>query len=129
MALGDYELQVAINSFSNPDGRCADRNCGPQSCCEGRVCPNPCHYYFSVCQRPAGTPISTLRKAKQGNCETFNTNASSAIHSASFFADNVFGTSNPIVLTGAQWVSGPILKYSFPLPIWLEVTGGNDPLC
>ena len=103
VTFGDYELLVTINSFSNPGGMCASSNCA-NMCCDGD-CPSSCHYYFSLCQRPAGTPVSTLRRIGEGNCVTNNTLVSSAINGGSSFTDNVFGVPNPINFTGAQWVS------------------------
>ena len=104
--LDGYELQVTIHSFSNNNGRCADSQCGLNYCCERRPCPNSCEYYFSLCQRVAGTPVSTVRSVDQGNCMTVESNPSRTISDGSTFTDRVFGTPNPIILTGLIWVSG-----------------------
>ena len=108
--LDSYELQVTINSFNNPGGMCASSTCGPELCCDGD-CPSSCHYYFSLCQRTAGTPVSTLRATYQGYCEVSDTIVSHSISDGSTFADRVFGTPNPIIFTGALWVSSHCVHY------------------
>ena len=103
--LDGYELQVTVHSFSNPAGRCADIACTTNPCCEAVACPNSCDYYFSLCQRPLGTPVSSAHLTNQGDCDTFNTIASRLISNGSSFTDSLFGTPNPIVLQGNEWVS------------------------
>ena len=111
--LDSYELQVTINSFSNPGGMCASRICA-NLCCDGD-CPSSCHYYFSLCQRPAGTPVSTLRAIYQGDCERVDTIESLSIINGSSFTDRIFGTPNPISFTGARWVSLHIEYILYPV--------------
>lgn len=105
MQLDSYRLQVTLHSFSNPEGMCANNYCGPQFCCEGSACPNSCEYYFSLCLRPAGTPVSIARKQHKGDCETTLTVPSRLTQGSANFTHSVFGTPNPIVLSGMQWVS------------------------
>ena len=103
--LDGFQLQVTIHSFSNPGGMCAERYCSrPTRCCEG-ACPSFCEYIFSLCLRPAGTPVSTLRIENEGNCDTFETITSRLIANGSTFTDRVFGTPNPIIFKGTEWVS------------------------
>ena len=93
-----YELQVSIHSFDNPGRRCADRDC--QNCCEVQ-CPNSlmCDYYFSLCQRPAGTPVSYVSDQNQGNCSTLFTPYQVSDGS------NVTLISNHFTFSGESWVS------------------------
>ena len=103
--LDGFQLQVTIHSFSNPDGMCAERYCGPTQCCEG-ACPSSCEYIFFLCLRPAGTLVSTLRNANEGNCDTyFETIPSRPIANGLTFTYHVFGTPNPIIFQGTEWVS------------------------
>ena len=103
--LDRYHLLVTIHSFSNPGGMCADDECGLDVCCERRSCPSTCNYYFSLCQRPSGAPVSTIRNVSQGNCVETSTRFSDSISDGASFTDSVFGSVNPIVLSGVQWVS------------------------
>ena len=103
VVLGDFELQVNIQSFSNPDGRCADDDrgaCTAERCCEGGLCPNSCSYFFSLCLRPAGTPVSMVRAEGQGDCSanTVTTGTSELLRNGTSFTDSIFGTPNPITL-------------------------------
>ena len=93
-----YELQVSIHSFDNPGRRCADRDC--QDCCEIQ-CSNSlmCDYYFSLCQRPAGTPVSYVSDQNQGNCSTLFTPYQVSDGS------NVTLISNHFTFSGESWVS------------------------
>ena len=105
LVFGDYELLLTIHSFNNPDGRCADDDvCDAVTCCEGGLCPNPCNYFFSLCLRPAGTPVSMVPDDGQGNCSAQTTGVQHHNDGASF-TDSVFGTPNPITFNGAPWVS------------------------
>ena len=98
MVSGFYRLQVTIHSFSNPAGMCAERVCSSTRCCDGG-CPASCHYFFSLCLRAAGTPVSTLRVKNGGNCSALATNSSiNKISDDTTFTEDVFGTPNPIVL-------------------------------
>ena len=100
--LDSYQLQVTIHSFNNPDGRCAE--CNADTCCEGVLCPNSCHYFFSLCLRPAGTPVSMVRDDGQGNCSALTTEIQLLSNGRSF-ADYFLGIPNPIKFEGRQWVS------------------------
>ena len=100
-----YELQVTLHSFNNPGGMCADTQCGQDYCCEGRACPNACEYHFSICQRPAGTPVSDARRVYQGDCDAFETMTSRIMENGTEFSHSIFGTPNPITLRGIRWVS------------------------
>lgn len=105
---GDYELRVTIHSFRNPGGTCANSYCNDTRCCDYglKPCPNPCDYYFSLCVRPAGTPVSSVRLINRGHCVTYDTDVSPHISNGKTFTDVVFGnTPNPIKFTGTQWVS------------------------
>ena len=102
-----YELHVTIHSFSNPGGRCAgvnsDYDCN--GCCDHRQCTTTtCEYFFSFCQRPAGSPVSLARIEYQGNCSTVNTTAQTS-DGGMVFTDSVFNITNPIIFSGSQWVS------------------------
>ena len=107
---GNYEVQVHIHSFTNPNGSCADMDClgnGIQSCCERGGCPNSCNYYFSLCLRPADTPVSMLHLNNQsGDCKLISTNIGIATYGA-IFNESIFGTHNPLILSGQEtpWVS------------------------
>ena len=104
---GDYNLQVTIHSFSNPGGMCANTYCNADTCCDSK-CPNGCHYYFSLCLRPAETTVSYVRNIHQGNCTTFETRnpaVDDRIFNGSNFTDNVIGTPNPITLEVIDLVS------------------------
>ena len=109
--LDRYHLLVTIHSFSNPGGMCADDKCGLDTCCETRSCPSTCEYYFSLCQRPPGTEVSTIDSASQGNCVETLTGISGSISDGASFTDSVFGSVNPIVLSGVQWVSYESARY------------------
>ena len=99
--LDRYELQVTVNSFSNPEGMCADDTCLSNSgCCEGNIeCPVSCNYYFSLCLRPVDTSLSEIRDVDQGNCSTFETEIQQ-VFSGATFRDSIFGTPNPLTLSG-----------------------------
>ena len=99
--LDAYEMLVMINSFTNPGSLCADQSCGG-NCCDQQCF--RCDYYFSMCQRPAGTPFSYERNENKGNCSSLSTFVYEG-GTISFFSDTVFGISNPIVFTGTQWVN------------------------
>ena len=107
--LDSYQLMVTIHSFSNPGGMCADDTCvntrSANFCCERSPCPSTCEYYFSLCQRPSGASISNMRSVNQGNCVETLTGISGSISNGTNFTDSVFGSANPIVLSGVQWVS------------------------
>ena len=112
----NYEVQVHIHSFTNPNGSCADIHCldnAIQGCCESGGCPSSCHYYFSLCLRPADTPVSMLGLNNQSSVclQLINTNIGLATDGASF-EESIYGTPNPIVLIGpgVPWVSqcGPV---------------------
>ena len=103
--LDSYQLMVTIHSFSNPGGMCADDGCGLDICCELGSCPSTCQYYFSLCQRPSGAPVSTIRSVNQGNCVETLTGISGQVKDGNSFTDRVFGSVNPIILSGVQWVS------------------------
>ena len=104
--LDRYELQVTIHSFRNPEGMCAHTHCGPQFCCEATACPNSCDYYFSLCLRPVGKPVSFTREIYQGACATFDTIPSRKIRDGATFTNRLFGsTSNPVPFTQSNWVS------------------------
>ena len=109
MALGDYELQVTIHSFDNPGRKCAD--C--KDCCDG-MCSKSlmCHYYFSLCQKPAGTPVSYVRNQNQGNCPTLVTTHQRSDGNNVTFTHSAFKTSNPITFSGESWVSYKVYDYS-----------------
>ena len=113
--LDSYQLMVTIHSFSNPGGMCADDECGPDICCERGSCPSTCEYYFSLCQRPSGTEVSTIGSASQGNCVETSTGISGSISDGASFTDSVFGSVNPIVLSGVQWVS-----YKSAIPFYMD---------
>ena len=100
-----YRLQVTIHSFSNPDGNCAAWECSPDICCGGSACPSPCEYLFSLCLKPAGSLINNMREINPENCATFETLPSRLLLDGGTFTDSIFGTFNPINLTGIQWVS------------------------
>ena len=102
--LDGYRLQVTVHSFRNPNGMCANSYCGLNTCCDV-PCPSFCNYYFSICQRSVGTPVSAIREINQGNCTPFNTISSRAIGNGMSFTNSIFGTPNPIILTGLRWVS------------------------
>ena len=108
MALGGYELQVTLHSFDNPGRRCADKEC--RDCCE-ILCDNSlkCSYYFSFCQRPAGTPVSYVPDQDQGNCSTLVTSRQSS--DGSNIAFTQFNISNPITFSVASWVSKTHVVY------------------
>ena len=99
-----YELQVYIYSFDNPGRRCPERQC--RNCCEIQ-CPNSltCDYYFSLCQRPAGTPVSYVNDQNQGNCPTLVTTYQVSNGSNVIFTHSAFNISNPIIFSGESWVS------------------------
>ena len=101
MALGRYELQVTIHSFDNPGRRCADTQC-PDGRCSGSLM---CDYYFSLCQRPAGTPVSYVRNQNEGNCSTLVTSHQNSNGSNVIFTHSEFNVSNPIAFSGELWVS------------------------
>ena len=91
-----YELQVIIHSYDNPERKCADSRC--EDCCELQCSESPvCDYFFSICQRPLGTPVSGLRGVNQGNCSAANTVPQT----------NNGSSNDPIMLsfTGLVWVS------------------------
>ena len=102
--LNGYQLQVTFHSFSNPEGMCAPEHCSRAFCCKSDRCPNQCEYFFSLCQRPLGTPVSFTRWVGEGDCEELNTNPSRRISDGSTFTDSIFGTPNPVTLYGVEWV-------------------------
>ena len=106
LVLCDYELQVTFYTFDNPGRRCADTNCQArdQDYCESNR-NNYCEYYFSLCLRPVGTPVSYLRNQNQGNCSTLITSAQESVGSINFTSSAFFNFSNPIVFSGPSWVS------------------------
>ena len=103
--LNSYELQISIHSFNNPGRRCADRDC--HNCCEGKSQnSSTCEYYVSLCQRPAGTPVSYVNDQNQGNCSTLATTPQRSDGSnVTFTHHSVFGVSNTIIFSGPSWVS------------------------
>ena len=113
--LDSYMLMVTIHSFSNPGGMCADSKCDPDLCCEqgSSECPSMCDYYFSLCLRPSGAEVSTTLSVSQGNCVETLTEISDRISNGTSFTDNVFGSANPIILSGVQWVSYKSACYIF----------------
>jgi len=69
IAACDYQLNITLASFSNPEGLCADRTCGLEPACPD----NTCEYKISVCaDRPVQTPVSKVRLAYKGECSAFN---------------------------------------------------------
>ena len=61
---GRYTVEVRLNGYTNPSGKCNSRNCFPdahqQTCCDSRdtnICTNRerCDSYFVYCLRPLGT--------------------------------------------------------------------------
>ena len=107
LVFGDYELLLTFHSFNNHNGRCADDEvCNAATCCEGHPCPNPCNYFFSLCLRPAGTPVSMVHDDGQGNCSALTTGTlQRRISDGMSFTDSVFGISNPIILSGTLCIS------------------------
>ena len=102
LVLCDYELQVTFYTFDNPGRRCADTNCQARYCeSDFNDC---CEYYFSLCLRPVGTPVSYLRNQNQGNCSTLVTSAQENAGSINF-TSTFFNFSNPIAFSGPSWVS------------------------
>jgi len=104
---GKYQLQVLFHSFSNHDGKCADDSCFRDIfCCELSVCPNTCHYYFSLCQRPAGSQVSYVRGQDHRNClaPIITSMTSDEERNMFEFADMLFGINNPILFCGDEWV-------------------------
>ena len=112
-AEGNFQVQVTIHSFSNPHGMCADDACEMiTGCCEGS-CPDSCEYYFSLCLRPAGTPVSNVTNENQGGpeCSAIRTGSETVMDGASF-DESVFNTTNPITFNITEWVSIPKTSYS-----------------
>ena len=97
-----YELQVSIHSFDNPGRRCADKKC--LLCCEVLCLYLTCDYYFSLCQRPAGTSVSYVPDQNQGNCSTLVTSHQVSNGSNVTFTDSAFNISKPISFSGKSWV-------------------------
>ena len=106
-----YELQVSIHSFDNPERRCPDMEC--QDCCEQECNNSMCEYYFSLCQRPAGTPVSYVNDQNQGNCSTLVTSHQRSDGSNVIFTHLAFNVSNPITFSGESWVSYIYVPHNF----------------
>lgn len=101
VVLGGYQLEVTFHSFTNRYGLCADEDC--RFCCDG-ACPKICEYFFSLCQRPLGTPISFERNEYQGQCSNILNTGIEISDGGSNFTDLVFGEKNPLLFNGTQWV-------------------------
>ena len=102
---GNFRVQVTIHSFSNSQGMCADDACQRSTgCCEGS-CPDSCEYFFSLCLRPAGTPVSNVTNENQGGteCSAIITGSGTVMDGASF-EESVFNTTNPISFNITEWV-------------------------
>ena len=107
-AEGNFEVQVTVHSFRNSEGMCVDSACqNPPSsgCCEGS-CPGICEYFFSLCLRPTGTPVSNVTNENQGGpeCSATRTGSETVMDGASF-DELVFNTTNPITFNITEWVS------------------------
>ena len=103
MATASYELHVEVLSFVNPDGRCADVRCGSFFCCDGGCPGRQCDYYFLMCQRPAGSPVSYDRDENSGNCSALMSNATRARpNDMHIFSNSIFG--DQVIYTGEEWV-------------------------
>ena len=93
--LRGYELQVIIVSFNHSVRGCADIQCQTSMHCESSLI-NKCDYYFSLCQRPAGTLVSYMPHHNQGNCSTVYVQVSD---------DNNSKINRSITFSGLLWVS------------------------
>lgn len=96
-------MHVDVLSFVNPDGRCADERCGFITCCDG-LCPaKQCNYYFLICQKTAGSPVSYERNETSGNCSALMSNQLTArpndLHT---FTNSIFG--EKVIFSGEEWV-------------------------
>ena len=114
MVTGDYELQVTIHSFSNPEGQCASQAClNREECCNGQTCPNSCDYYFSLCQRPAGADVMSSRKRvviEQELC--LNSSIRNTAVQTATDGYTYGDTSSTVTFMGAMWVRKLLLHNS-----------------
>ena len=100
---GDYELSITFYSVSNPGHRIAERD----RCCDlGDPCSDSmCDSYFQLCLRPLGSPVST--EIQTDSCSGRGVVSTSVMDDtdSADFTDTVFGSRNPVILSGSIWVS------------------------
>ena len=61
-----YELFITVNSYSNPDHRCA--GCRPVSCCDFNCDTGFCDTIFYLCLRPYESEVTMSNQTRQGDC-------------------------------------------------------------
>ena len=104
---GHYIVQVRVNGYSNPTGKCYDQNScdsSPNSthCCDGACssnssCEEQSDSYFIYCLRPLGTE---RRLGYHPNEIRTNSSVNENDGDIDFSDSIVLGLSNPLYLTG-----------------------------
>ena len=98
-----YELQVTVDSYSNPENYCA--GCNVRRCCDG-VCSRGCDVYFNLCTRPYLSPTPADTTIFGGVCSSNAVKTETDLNSnGSVFSDTFLGIPNPILLRNISSVS------------------------
>ena len=101
MQLNGYLLLVSIDSYRNPESRCA--GCPGSGCCDSNCDTGRCDTFFYLCTRPSGSEVVTSNLTEQGNClqdETVRTGIDPNSDGRVFSNNFVLNTPNPIRFTG-----------------------------
>lgn len=62
-----------------------------------------CDYYFIICQKSAGSPVSYNRNEDRENCSAKESNTTSTrTNETHVFSNSIFV--NPVTYTGGEWV-------------------------
>ena len=105
---GRYLVEVRLNGYTNPTGRCRDCNDNGLACCDTpgpstMNCRGGCDSYFIYCLRPFGD----ARQPPEGCSESSNeyrniSSVNTDDRPLDFSQSRVLGLNNPQVLSGLE---------------------------
>ena len=119
---GRYVVEVRLNGYTNPSGKCNSRNCFPgmnrQTCCDGddtNKCTDRerCDSYFIYCLRPLGTVDFGCRE-NEGSLRAISATNEDDRPGIDFSLSKVLGLSNPQIFPGLGDVYEVCYLDSFP---------------
>ena len=121
--INGYELQVTVDSYSNPRNLCA--GCNTMRCCDV-VCSRGCDVYFNLCTRPYLSPTPTDTTIFGGVCSSNAVKTETDLNSnGSVLSDTFLGIPNPILLRDIPSVSKPFALSLFYIGVELGGGGGG----